>query len=512
MPQHTTLQLSNPHPSLIPSISFDTPSLSHEAGVLLLQQIDESLDFSRRFAECLKDSRDLRYVIHSRREQVQQCLFQLALGYPDRNDAAFLRHDPLFKVACQLLPFDSQGLSSQPTLSRFENDIDMLSIGRLLRFFESSYIQSLPPDTSSVLLDIDPTSSPVHGEQERSAYHAFYRCHMYHPLLIFDGHSNQLITALLRPGNVHAARGALPLLSRIIRGIKKRFPNCQIRVRADAGFSVPRLYEGLEKLNSEPGGVEQVAIEPGSVEYEIGIARNQVLLRLTQSVRDKAKQRYEQNHEHIREFTEVRYAAKTWPYERRVIAKAEHHHKGANPRFVVVNRKDSTPEAIYKDYCGRGQCENGIKDCKNALRGDRLSCSKFVANFFRLLLTAGTYRLMYEVRQKIKEKSQEIVNTYSNQLNNEEKTISIRQEMEEKREERTRKRVTRVKQQRKTGISAKQVAQLGKAQFDTLREKLLKTTAWVKQEENQLRLQLTKQESGVALLVELLRLPQMNTS
>lgn len=445
------------------------PAFSHDAGVLHLRQIDERLDFSRRFAECLSDSRDQRYVIHSRQEQVQQCLFQSALGYPDRNDASFLRHDSLFKVACRLPPFQSPGLSSQPTLSRFENDIDLASILRLLHFFESSYIQALPVDTSSITIDIDSTSSPVYGSQELTPYNAFYRCHMYHPLLLFDAHSNQLITTLLRPGNAHAAKGSLHILCRVIRGIKKRFPLCRILVRADAGFAVPHLYQGLENLNSELG-----SIESGSVDYEIGIARNAVLLRLTQSIRDQAKQAYEQNYEHIQQFAEVSYAAQTWPSEKRIIVKAEHHHKGENPRFVVVTQKDSTPEALYKNYCGRGQCENGIKDDKNALRGDRLSCSRFVANFFRLLLTAGVYRLMHALRQELKEEQEKL--------------------------------------RKKLNKDLKLLIQLAKAQFDTLRQQLLKITAWVKQEGSQLILQFSQAELGAKLLAELLESPRMDTS
>jgi hypothetical protein len=489
MPQHITSSLGHSHSPLIPSVSFDTPAFSHDAGVLLLQQVDDSLDFSRRFAECLNDSRDLRYVRHSRLEQVRQCLFQLALGYPDRNDAAFLRHDPLFKFACQLPPFAPSALSSQPTLSRLENDIDMYSICRLLKFFESSYIQSLPPDTSSVVIDIDPTSSPVHGNQELTSYNAFYRCDMYHPLLLFDGQSNQLITALLRPGKVHAARGALPILSRVIRGIKKRFPHCRIVVRADAGFSVPRLYEGLEKLNSELGQIEQATIEPGSIEYEIGIARNQVLLRLSQSSREKNKQDYEKNHEYIREFSDLNYAAATWLKERRIIIKDEYNSKGGNLRFLVVSDKKSTPEALYAHYCGRGQCENGIKDCKNALNGSRLSCSKFKANAFRLLLTAAAYRLLHAVRQFIKESSQEKLPAQATPIESE-------REREPKQET----------------VESKQKKQLAKAQFDTLRQRLLKVTAWVRQEEMILKIQLGKEEAGAKFLVELLETLKRNTS
>lgn len=512
MCKSTTFQLGTP-PSCLPlNISLDSPPVSRDAGVLHLQQIDALLELSRQFADCLSDSRDPRYVIHSRLEQVQQVLFQLALGYPHRNDAFFLRHDPLFKLACHLPPFQPQALSSQPTLSRFENDIDGASIWRLFQFFVSSYIQQLPSNTSSLILDIDTTSSPIYGHQERSCFNGFYRCHMYHPLLIFDGHSNQFITAWLRPGNSPASRYVLPLLRRIIRGIKQRFPLCRIIVRADAGFAAPLLYEGLEKLNSELGSIEQEVTKIGSIEYEIGIARNQVLLRLTEEVREKAKKRYDENHEHIREFTEIEYAAQSWTHERRVIVKAEHHQKGPNPRFVVVSRKDLTPEEIYQDYCKRGQCENAIKDYKNAIQGCKLSCPKFVANFFRMFLAGGTYRLMYRLRQEIKEEYKKEKQISPDKLNEEKKKEIVFSEPKEVIEKLEKKRGEETKRRNDEKVNCKLIEQLSKGQFDTIRENVLKRTAWIKEDENGLKLQLSKEGVGTVLLAKMLKGQIKNTS
>jgi hypothetical protein len=243
-----------------------------------------------------------------------------------------------------------------------------------------------------VILDIDSTDDETHGRQQLTFFHGFYDQHMYHPQLVFDD-EGQLITAILRPGNAHAARGAKGVLNRLIRAIRERCPHAEIVVRADSGFATPRLYRLLEQLDREIGGVE----------YIIGIAKNSVLLAQAAPWMARAERRHEATQERARVFGDFRYAAKTWGRGRRVIVKAEHSNKGANPRFVVTSftRQEMPSEDIYLTYCERGQSENYIKDLKVALQADRLSCSRFFTNFFRLLLHAAAYRLMYALREEL---------------------------------------------------------------------------------------------------------------
>jgi hypothetical protein len=357
--------------------------------MLLLRQADERLGLSQWFADCLGDDRDAKKVRHSRLEQVRQRLYQIAMGYEDCNDSDELRCDPVLKTVCDLRPDDEDALSSQPTLSRFENAVSGRMLNKLRQQLEESYVRALPADTQVVVLDIDSTDDETHGQQQLTFFHGFYDQHMYHPLLVFDGESGELVSVLLRPGNAHAARSAKPLLSGIIRRIKARFPHAQILVRADGGFCVPRLLEALEKLQREFGDVD----------YIIGIAKNPRLLALAETTMAEARRRYEDTGRHVRHFGACKYAAETWSHARYVIIKAEHGTMGVNPRFVVTTLDAFDAKLLYDvGYCARGRCENFIKDFKNALAGDRLSCGRYLANFIRLLLHAAAYRLLHAVR------------------------------------------------------------------------------------------------------------------
>jgi hypothetical protein len=263
---------------------------------------------------------------------VHQRLYQIALGYEDCNDADRLRSDPLLKTVCDRAPEDPAGLSSQPTLSRFENAADPGTIKRLPEQFEQRWVDALAADTEVVVLDIDTTDDPTHGAQQLSFFHGYYDHHIYHPRLIFDG-EGQLVSAILRPGNIHAARGAEAVLERLRRRIKGRFPACQIVVRGDAGFGIGRLLKRLERLDAELGGIA----------YLLGLAQNPVLLRLAQPALDAAAQSFAARQVKVREFATLGYGAQTWDRPHRVIVKAEHTAKGANPRFVVSNLDQFAP-------------------------------------------------------------------------------------------------------------------------------------------------------------------------
>lgn len=377
------------HPDLPVVLQFDAPEISSNGGATLLRQVDDALGLTTEFAAHLPDERDPSRVVHSRHEQLRQRVYQIVLGYPDCNDADRLRLDPLLNTVCDRSPKDRRGLSSQPTLSRLENSVDRTTLRRLFRCLEDTYVQSLDPETEVVILDIDATDDPTHGHQQLSFFHGFYDQHMFHPLLVFDGESGQLITAVLRAGNTHASRGARAILRRLIRKIRRRCRHAAIVVRGDSGFCVPKVINELERLDAELGDID----------YLVGIARNKVLERLLGGTMEEAKRR-QVGRQQVILYTDFSYAAKTWPHERRVIGKADYSWRGPNPRFVLTSLLQFPAEVLYRAYCERGQCENYIKDFKNALLGDRLSCSRFEANFFRLILHTIAYRLMHALRRQ----------------------------------------------------------------------------------------------------------------
>ena len=236
-----------------------------------------------------------------------------------------------------------------------------------------------------MLLDFDATADPTHGGQEGSYYHGYYEQHIYHPLLVFDGESGHLIGALLRAGNTHASNSAVALLKRIVGGLREEWPGVAIELRADAGFAVPALYAYCE--------------EEG-ITYTVGLVTNPRLEELARDLLDEATERHETEGEKVRIFSEGTYRAGSWEHARRVVYKAEAMEQGTNTRFVVSTRTDA-PEDLYEWYVGRGESENWIKDLKLALKADRLSCHRFIANQFRLLMHAAAYWLMDALRRKL---------------------------------------------------------------------------------------------------------------
>jgi hypothetical protein len=375
------------HPTLPVTVAFDAPQISSDGGVVLLRQMDDRLRLSERLAALLPDEREAGKVRHDRREQVRQRLYQIALGYADCNDADRLRHDPLLESVCDRTP-QAGGLSSQPTLSRLENAVDARTLRAVLREVEDQYVRSFTQLPEVIVLDIDSTDDPTHGQQQLSFFHGYYDQHMYHPLLLFDGESGQLVSAVLRPGNAHAARGVMGVLRRIIGHLKQRFPQVQIVVRGDSAFAVPRLLRMLEELEREWGGIA----------YVFGLAKNAVLLRQGAAALAEAHARFGATGRTAQHFDAFAYAAESWPQERHVVMKAEVSEQGANPRFVVTSLAEFAPALLYHAYCERGQCENFIKDFKNAIQADRLSCCTFAANFFRLLEHAAAYVLLHALR------------------------------------------------------------------------------------------------------------------
>ena len=341
-------------------------------------------------AALLPEERDPRNVRHDRREQLRQRLYQIALGYADCNDADRLRQDPVLKSVCDRPP-QAEGLSSQPTLSRLENAVDVRTLRALVCEIEDQYVRSFSAAPEVIILDIDSTDDPRHGQPQLSFFHGDYDQHRYPPLLIFDGERGHLVSAVLRPGNAHAARGAMGVLRRIICRLKPRFPQVQIVGRGDSAFAVPRVVRMLEDRNRALGGIA----------YVVGLAQNAVLLRSGAAALSAAPIRAQATKQPVQHFDAFPYAAETWPHARHVVMKAEISERGANPRFVVTSLAEFAPGLLYHAYCERGQGENFIKDFKNARQADRLSCSTFAANFFRLLEHAAAYVLFPALRTQV---------------------------------------------------------------------------------------------------------------
>jgi len=386
MPQSATPVYRFAVPASLPlEATFDGGRLTSDGGLPWLGEAEAALGICAAFAACVPEWRR-GPVRHSLATLVRQRVFQIACGYEDQNDADTLRHDPLLKLVCGRLPETGADLASQPTLSRLENAVDWRACYRLAVALGDLYLRERERGgaPTHVLIDLDSTDDPTCGHQEGTAYHGYYRQHMYHPLLLFDGETDQLITAVLRPGNAHASVGVVPILKRVVRTLRARWPGVAIELRSDSGCAVPAVYAFCEQAG---------------VEYTIGLVPNRRLERLASPLLAAAQQRQTgADGEKVRLIGETTYRAKSWPKTRRVIVKAETLAQGPNTRFVVTSRTDP-PQALYEWYVDRGEPEGWIKDLKRACFADRLSDHRFWANQFRLLLHAAAYWLLDTLRR-----------------------------------------------------------------------------------------------------------------
>ncbi len=378
------------------AVEFDQQHGSSDGGAILLKACDERLGLTERLIGSIDDRRQAGKIRHAVGDLVRQRLYAIACGYPDGNDASRLGSDPIQKLLCGRDPVSGEDLASQPTLSRFENAFDRADLYRMGIALAETVIERhrrrLKRRVKRITIDLDPTDDPTHGAQQLAFFNGHYDTWCYLPVagfLTFDAEVEQYLCAdVLRPGNATASVGAIGILSRLLPRLRAAFPRARLRVRLDGGFAAPEIFAFLEREN---------------LEYVVAMAKNTVLERRAARLMGTARRlsRQSQSTEHV--YGECRYAAGTWPNRRRVLIKAEvvrHPDRDPkdNPRFVVTNLKAS-PRHLYEAiYCARGDVENRIKELHHGLEIDRTSCSRFLANQLRGLLTAAAYVLYQELR------------------------------------------------------------------------------------------------------------------
>jgi Transposase DDE domain group 1 len=377
--------------------TFDQEATSSDGGAVLLKALDGRLGVTATVARCLTDRRQAGKVQHGLAELVRQRVFGLACGYADCNDAARLADDPIHKFLVDRDPLTGPSLATQATLSRFENAVGPLELVRLghalAELVVTSHRARLRGRARLITIDLDPTDDPTHGQQQFNFFNSQYDTWCYLPLLgtvTFNDEAEQhLVLALLRPGNSPAKLGAIGRLRRLFRTLRAAFPGARLRVRLDGGFAGEDILGFLEAE---------------AVEYLVAVGSNARLEKRVRRLMGKARMRAKASGETAHVFGETRYAAKKWTHKRRVILKAEvvrlpGREPKDNPRFVVTNLPH-TPAHVYQIYRARGDVENRIKELKADVALDRLSCSRFLANQFRLLLTAAAYILFQALRQR----------------------------------------------------------------------------------------------------------------
>ena len=375
---------------------FDGGTISSDGGALLLRQTDQRLNLLPRLGECFLDGRDPERVEHTIEEMVSQRVYGLALGYEDVNDHEQLRRDPLMSVLAGREELE-RPLAGKSTLNRLELGDGREDRYKKITFWKQGldellvkvFIESQAKAPKEIVLDVDTTDLPLHGEQEGRFFHGYYDSYCYLPLYIFCG--EHVLCARLRPSDRDAYAGSLVEIQRLVEQLRQAWPEVRIILRADSGFCRNELMSWCEAHE---------------VDYVLGLARNQRLRRIIGREMWKASEQQKSTGQAARVFTEFEYGAKKtkkggWDRERRVVAKAEQIEGKENPRFVVTSLRSEAwvAQALYeKLYCGRGDMENRIKE-QLSLFADRMSAETMRANQLRLYFSVMAYVLVSGLRR-----------------------------------------------------------------------------------------------------------------
>jgi hypothetical protein len=368
--------------------AFDGGRLTSDGGVMLLALADRRVGVAEKLSCVFPEWRDPSRIVHSLADMIRARIFAIACGYEDGNDLDRLRNDPAFKLACGRLPDTDRDLCSQPTLSRLENAPCLREAIRLSYALVDLWMDSYERAPSTVTLDIDDTVDVVHGRQQLSLFNAHYDEHCFLPIHVYDTERSRPVAVVLRPGKTPSGVEVRAHLRRLVRHIRRRWPNTRITFRGDGHYACPEAM---------------IWCEENGVDYVFGLAGTKPLARKVDEVSDAVRtERAVDNKAVVRGYTETRHAAGSWHRERRVVARIEATEQGLDIRYVVTSLRIGSAEWIYDSlYCARGQAENLIKLHKSQLASDRTSCRSALANQVRLVLHTAAYWLVLTVRDVI---------------------------------------------------------------------------------------------------------------
>jgi hypothetical protein len=376
---------------------FDGGTITTDGGGLLLRETDRRLNLLPRLAECFLDGRSPLLVEHTVEQLVSQRVYGLALGYEDLNDHEQLRQDPLLRVLAGKADVEDSPLAGKSTLNRLELSDGTPNRYKKITFWKDGidellvkvFVESHGVAPEEIVLDVDATDLPLHGEQEGRFFHGYYDSYCYLPLYIFCG--DQILCARLRQSNSDTAAGSLAEIQRIVVQIRAAWPKVKIVLRGDSGFCRNELMSWCEA---------------NRVDYVFGLARNQRLRRMIGPQMWEATQQWGATGKPARVFSEFSYQTRKrknggWDRERRVVAKAEHIDGKENPRFVVTSLKaeEWAAQELYEElYCARGEMENRIKE-QFSLFADRVSSETMRANQMRMYFSTMAYVLVCGLRR-----------------------------------------------------------------------------------------------------------------
>jgi hypothetical protein len=359
--------------------SFSGGSITSDGGLLLLREVDKRFGITNRLSKLILDRRNPSYITHTYYAMLKQRIYALAAGYEDVNDHNSLRTDPAF----QAIVSREEELASASTLSRFENAVTSDDCLRMSIGLVEHFISQHKCAPTELVLDFDPTDYRLYGDQEHKHYHGYYGDYCYLPLYVFCG--EHLLVAYLRPSDIDGSLHAGAILKLLVKRLRQSWPNVRIKFRGDSAFARRHILHWCEHNN---------------VEYVVGMAQNKRILKLVAPTLDAVKTNFEATQDKQKEFISFKYAAESWNQPRKIVTKVEYNRHGSNVRCVITNLPEQNSQAVYDEhYCPRGDMENQIKQQKLDLFASRVSCQRFLANQFRVLLSAYAHLLLSSLRQ-----------------------------------------------------------------------------------------------------------------
>ncbi|NCC85938.1 MAG: IS1380 family transposase [Clostridia bacterium] len=369
---------------------FDDPAVSSDGGALFLREVDSQIGLSERLAKSITDERRQSHVDHRIVDLLRQRAYQISCGYEDANDCDALRDDPAIKAAVGRDPVEDGALGSQPTMTRLENAVTVRDLLKLGYAFVDQFIASYDRAPRMIVLDMDPTSDTVHGGQQLALFNAYEDEYCFMPFHVYEGQSGKLVASVLRSGKTPTAQEILSVLKRIVRRVRAAWPEVEIVFRADSHHTKPEVMEWLEAHG---------------IQFITGLQPNRRLATIFETDIRLAEKKYREQRQvghPVRAYASRFYAAKSWSCARRVVCRIQVSAQGTDVRYVVTSFRTAGAKYLYATvYCGRGRMELMIKDHKVALRSDRTSCHRKEANQFRLFLHSAAYVLMHALRTNL---------------------------------------------------------------------------------------------------------------
>ncbi len=379
----TLFNLSNFNKKQV-EVRFKAEQISNDGGLLLLKEVEHQIGLIKDMASCVNDTRHQGYVEHGIEAMLSQRIMQIAAGYEDANDCNVLRNDGVLKLCSG----QEKSLASQPTMSRFENQLGRKELYNIAKVFVDKFIASYPSQPKAIILDCDDTNAILYGQQELNFFNSYYDDYCYMPLHIYEGLSGKLITTILKPGRRSKSLNVYAILKRLIEYLRKHWSDTVIILRGDSHFCSQEFMDWSQ--------------DKKNIEFLTGIAGNSVLKQKAQITIDSAEKEYKTYGKPVKRYHSFEYKAGTWKHSQRVVVKVEVSSMGRNVRYIVSSIRCVRTKALYeKAYCARGAAELRIKDHKTYLLSDRMSCNSFLANQFRLFMHSAAYVLIHTLQKEV---------------------------------------------------------------------------------------------------------------